>query len=63
MQLYKVSLLFYKAYGHSQYAYSTFLLTLQLHATLSARIAHSVTWNRFWNGKGGKGKNITLELQ
>ncbi|XP_076156808.1 uncharacterized protein LOC143139878 [Alosa pseudoharengus] len=62
MRLYKVALLFYKAYGHSQYAYSTFLLTLQINVTLSPRMAHSVTWNRFWNGRGRKGKNIPLDL-
>ena len=62
MRLYKVALLFYKAYGHSHYAYSTFLLTLQVNLTLSPRMAHSVIWNRFWNGRGGKGKNIPLDL-
>lgn len=61
MRLYKVALLFYKAYGH-QYAYSTFLLTLQVNVTLSPRMAHSVIWNRFWNGRGAKGKNIPLDL-
>lgn len=62
MRLYKVALLYYKAYGHSQYAYSTFLLTLQVNVTLSPRMAHSVTWNRFWNGRGGRGNNIPLDL-
>ncbi|XP_073727197.1 uncharacterized protein [Misgurnus anguillicaudatus] len=62
MRLYKVALLFYKAYGHSHYAYSTFLLTLQVNVTLSPRMAHSVIWNRFWNGRGGRGKNIPLDL-
>ena len=62
MRLYKVALLIYKAYGHTQYAYSTFLLTVQLNATLSPRLAHNLKWNRFWNGKGGKGRNIPLDL-
>ncbi|XP_031174475.1 uncharacterized protein LOC116063697 [Sander lucioperca] len=62
MRLYQVALLFYKAYGHTHYAYSTFLLTLQVNATLSPCMAHSVTWNRFWNGQGGKGRNIPLDL-
>lgn len=62
MRLYKVALLIYKAYGHTQYAYSTFLLTVQVNATLSPRLAHNLTWNRFWNGKGGKGRNIPLDL-
>lgn len=25
-------------------------------------MAHSVIWNRFWNGTGGKGKSIPLDL-
>lgn len=62
MRLYQVALLFFKAYGHSQYAYSTLLLTLQLNITLSPRMAHSLKWNRFWNGRGGSGKNIPLDL-
>lgn len=62
MRIYKVALLFYKAYGHGQYAYSTFLLTVQVNATLSPRMAHSVMWNRFWNTRGGKGRNIPLDL-
>ncbi|CAL9685008.1 unnamed protein product [Knipowitschia caucasica] len=62
MRLYQVALLFYKAYGHTQYAYSTLLLTLQLNVTLSPRMAHSLKWNRFWNGRGGQGKNIPLDL-
>lgn len=62
MRLYKVALLYYKAHGHSHYAYSTFLLTVQLNAVLSPRMAHSLTWNRFWNTRGGKGVNIPLDL-
>lgn len=34
MRLYKVALLIFKTYGHSQYAYSTLLLTVQINATL-----------------------------
>ena len=52
LKLYTVALLFYKAYGHSQYAYRTILLTLQVIATLSPRLAHSLSWNRFWKGRG-----------
>ena len=43
LRLYKVALLIYKAYGHSQYAYSTFLFLVQANATLSPRVAHDVT--------------------
>lgn len=62
IRLYKDALLIYKAYGHTQYAYSTFLLSVQLNASLSPRLAHDVTWNRFWNTRGGKGRNIPLDL-
>ena len=62
MRLYVMALKFYRAFGHTQYAYSTFLLTVQLQATLSPRMAHSLTWNRFWNNRGGTGKNIPLDL-
>lgn len=62
MPLYRVALLYYKVYGYTHYAYSTLLLTVQLNATLSPRMAHSVTWNRFFSGKGGKGRNIPLDL-
>lgn len=62
MHLYKVALMLFKAYGHTQYAYSTLLLTLQVNFTLSPRLAHSLMWNRFWNGKGGIGRNISLDL-
>lgn len=60
IRLYNVALLIYKAYGHTQYAYSTFLLTVQVNATLFHRVSHDVTWNRFWNSRGGKGKKIYL---
>ena len=62
LRLYSAALMFYKNYGHTQYAYSTLLLTVQVNATFSPRLAHSVTWNRFWNGRGGMGKNISLDL-
>lgn len=62
MRLYKVALLFYKAYGHSHYAYSTLLLTLQVNACLTPRMSHTVTWNRFWSSRGGNGGNIPLDL-
>ena len=53
--------LIFKAYNHSQYAYSTLLLTVQLNATMSRRLPHYLTWNRFWNVRGGKGKNVPLD--
>lgn len=62
LRLYSVALMLFKAYGHTQYAFSTLLLTVQVNCTLSPRLAHSLTWNRFWNGKGGRGRNVSLDL-
>ena len=62
LKLYKVALLYYRAYGHTQYAHSTFLLSVQLNATLSPNLVHNLTWNRFWNTRGGKATNISLDL-
>ncbi|KAI8511021.1 hypothetical protein Bbelb_119370 [Branchiostoma belcheri] len=62
LRLYTVALLYYRAYGHTQYAYSTLLLTVQVSAILTPAKAHRLTWNRFYNGKGGRGKNIALDL-
>lgn len=62
MRLYKVALLFYKAFGHSQYAYSTLLFTLQLNATLSPRMAHGSNGTGSGMGGGSIGKNIPLDL-
>ena len=46
MRLYSVALLYYKAYGHSHYAYSTLLLTVHLKR-------HTVN-------KNGKGKSRNM---
>lgn len=55
-RLYKVALLFYKAYGHSNYAYSPFLLTLQVNASLSPRMAHSVNVEQVLEQQGREGE-------
>ncbi|XP_073728877.1 uncharacterized protein [Misgurnus anguillicaudatus] len=62
MRLYKVAMIYYKAFGHSHYAYSTLLMTLQVNACLTPRMSHSMIWNRFWSSKGGNGNNIPLDL-
>ncbi|KAI8487325.1 Serine palmitoyltransferase 2 [Branchiostoma belcheri] len=61
VRLYRVALLYYKAYGHTQYAYSTVLMLVRtLHSHHMK--AHSLTWIRFFNSKGGKGRNISCNL-
>ncbi|XP_035658071.1 uncharacterized protein LOC118403462 [Branchiostoma floridae] len=62
IRLYRIALMFYRAYGHTQYAYSTLLLLVQVNAVLSPAEAHGLKWNRFFNGKGGKGRNISCDL-
>ena len=62
LDLYKVALLYYRAYNHTQYAYSTLLLLVQIKCTLSPKMAHSIKWNRFYNGRGDKGQNIPVDL-
>ena len=62
LRLYKVALMILKAHNHSQYAYSTFLLSVQVGFTLPPNLAHSVTWNRFWSSKNSRGNNISLDL-
>ena len=63
LRLYKTALPIYKAHGHTNYAYSTFLLSVQVNATLSPRLAHSLKFNRFYNRRGGKGTNLSLDLR
>ncbi len=61
--VYKLALLFYKAYGHHKYAYVILLYLVKINATLTEQQSHSFTWNRFYNKYGGKGKNISLDLR
>lgn len=39
------------------------LFLCKVFAILSEREAFHLCWNRFFNGKGGKGKNIPLDLK
>ena len=39
------------------------LFLCKVFAILSEREAFHLSWNRFFNGKGGKGKNIPLDLK
>ncbi|XP_078661588.1 LOW QUALITY PROTEIN: uncharacterized protein LOC144905714 [Branchiostoma floridae x Branchiostoma belcheri] len=62
-RLYSFALLYYRAYGHTHYAYSCFLMKVQVASILSPYMAHSLVWNRFFNRAGGKGQNISLDLR
>ncbi|XP_035657522.1 uncharacterized protein LOC118403134 [Branchiostoma floridae] len=61
-RLYSFAMLYYRAYGHTQYAYSSFLMKVQVASILSPHMAHSLVWNRFFNKRGGMGQNISLDL-
>ncbi|XP_066285703.1 uncharacterized protein [Branchiostoma lanceolatum] len=62
-RLYSYALLYYRAYGHTQYAYSCLLMKVQIASILSPYKAHQLTWNRFFNRSGGVGRNISLDLR
>ncbi|XP_078659351.1 uncharacterized protein LOC144904352 [Branchiostoma floridae x Branchiostoma belcheri] len=62
-RLYSYALLYYRAFGHTQYAYSCLLMKVQIASILSPYKSHSLIWNRFYNRSGGVGKNISLDLR
>ncbi|XP_035661399.1 uncharacterized protein LOC118405771 [Branchiostoma floridae] len=59
---FRMALLYYKAFGHTKYAYGTLLFFARVHALLPPRLAHSLKWNRVVNNRGGKGNNIPMDL-
>ena len=59
----KFMTLIFRAYNHTKYALAGLELQLNLKALLTPFQAHSLTWNRTVNTKGGKGKNIALDLR
>ena len=63
LRSWKFALLIFKAYNHSKYALASLLLQAGVSAMLTPRQAHRLTWNRTVNTKGGKGKNISLDLR
>lgn len=63
LRCWKIALLIYRAYGHTKYALASFLLQASTKATLTARNAHCLVWNRTVNNKGGLGRNIPLDLR
>ena len=61
LDIYKMALLFYKAGGHSKYAYVVLLYITKVVPILSESDAQSLKWSRGFNKHGGKGKNIPLD--
>ncbi|XP_035688825.1 uncharacterized protein LOC118424384 [Branchiostoma floridae] len=58
---FRMALLYYKAYGHTKYAYGTLMFFAKVNALLPPKLAHSLVWNRVVNNRGGKGNNIPLD--
>ena len=61
--IYKIALLLYKAHGHFKYAYVVLLHLVKCICLLPEKQAHSVKWNRFYNGSGRQAANIPLDLK
>ena len=63
MRCWKMSLLIFRAYGHTKYAYAAFHLIPAIQATLTPHQAHCLMWNRTVNNTGGPGRNISMYLR
>lgn len=59
--IYKLALLLYKTHGHFKYAYAVLLHLVKCTSILPKQQALSSKWNRFYNGGGGIGRNISLD--
>ena len=59
--VYKVALLLYKTHGHFKCAYAVLLHLVKCISILPEQQALSCKWNKFYNGSGGKGRNISLD--
>ena len=63
IRCWKMSLLIWRAYGHTKYAYAAFHLIAATQATLTPHQAHCLIWNRTVNNKGGPGRNISMDIR
>jgi len=62
-EIYKLTLLIYKAKKHPKYAYVNLLHLVKISAVLPEFEAERLKWNRFVNTHGGKACNIPLDLR
>ena len=60
--IYKVTLLLFKANNNPKYAYINLLYLAKICVILPQFEAERLKWNRFINTRGGKGLNISLNL-
>ena len=63
VRCWKYMLLLFKAHGHNKYALAALQLLASILALLSPQQAHSLSWNRTVNNRGGAGNNISLDLR
>ena len=61
--IYKVALLLYKTHGHYKYAYVILLHLVKCISILPKQQALSCKWNKFYNGIGRNGRNISLDYK
>lgn len=59
----KIALLFFYKYNHTKYAYAVLLYICKVTAILSEYDAFHYLHNRFYNHRGQKGSNISLDLR
>lgn len=61
IEYYKIVLLYFKKYGRTNYAHTLVKLLLRINS-FEPHNAKTLTWNRFVNTSGKRGKNISLDL-
>ena len=62
LSMWKFLLLYFRATGHTNYAFESVNLVAQASSLLSERSAHRLKWCRFVNHRGGPGHNISCDL-
>ena len=63
IRLYKYFCLYFKVCSCPKYSFAMLQLQAQVNALLSARLAHSLTWNRFVNHQGKPDTNHPMDLE
>ena len=61
-RLWKLFQLYFRASGHTKYAYESVQLVADVKSLQSEQTAHQILWSRFVNTKGGLGRNISCDL-
>ena len=61
-RLWKLFQLYFRASGHTKYAFESVQLVADVKSLQSEQTAHRILWSRFVNTKGGLGHNISCDL-